>query len=112
MRPSNGDLNRGRWNETQLERERVLADLAISRCSEAGYVDLARSANRLLVATVHEPYVRWLVTINLIEIATIERDKAEFDRLVQSLRTVVLPPILLANFYYYAGQGDGCIRAR
>ena len=55
---------------------------------------------------MHEPYLRWLVTINLIEIATIQRDKAEFHRLAQSLRTVVLPPILLANFYYYAGQGE------
>jgi tetratricopeptide (TPR) repeat protein len=88
-----------------LERERVLVDLAASLFG-GGYVDLARSADRLLVATVHEPYLRWLVTINLIEIATIEHDKAEFDRLVQALRTVVLPPILLANYHYYVGQGE------
>ena len=105
MRPSNGDLSRGRWNETRCERERVLADLAIALFG-AGYFDLARSADRLLVATVHEPYLRWLVTINLIEIATIQRDKAEFHRLAQSLRTVVLPPILLANYHYYVGQGE------
>jgi hypothetical protein len=88
-----------------LERERVLADLAIALFG-GGYFDLARSADRLLVATVHEPYVRWLVTINLIEIAMIQRDKAEFHRLAQSLRTVVLPPILLANYHYYVGQGE------
>lgn len=88
-----------------LERERVLADLA-SALFEGGYVAAARSAARLLLATAHEPYVRWAVTINLIEIATIAHDEAEFGRLVRSLRAVVLPPILLANYHYYAGQGD------
>jgi tetratricopeptide (TPR) repeat protein len=88
-----------------LERERVLGDLA-NALFGGGYVDLARSADRLLLATAHEPYVRWAVTISLVEIATIERDKVEFDRLAQSLRTVVLPPILLADYHYYVGQGE------
>ena len=87
------------------ERERVLGDLANALLG-AGFIDLARSANRLLAASAHEALTRWCVLINLIEIATIDRDMREFDMLSKELRSVVLPPRVLAAYHFYVGQGE------
>lgn len=87
------------------ERERVLCDLADAFLG-AGYRDLARTANRLLVATALEPVTRWFATINLIEIATIDRDEREFDRLSRGLQDVLLPPRARALWHYFVGQGE------
>jgi tetratricopeptide (TPR) repeat protein len=87
------------------ERERVLADLA-SALLGAGFIDLARAANRLLAATAQEAWTRWCVTINLIEIATIDRDESEFDALARALHAVLLPPRILAAYHFYVGQGE------
>ena len=86
-------------------RERVLCDLALALFG-AGYRDMAKAAHRLLASTGQEPLIRWAATINLIEIATIERDEAEFERQRVALRSVTLPPSLAANYQYYIGQGD------
>ena len=87
------------------ERERVLGDLATALLG-AGFIDLARAANRLLSATAQEALTRWCVLVNLIEIATIDRDQHEFDDLSRTLRTVVLPPRVLAAYHFYVGQGE------
>jgi tetratricopeptide (TPR) repeat protein len=87
------------------ERQRILCDLAVALLG-AGYVELARTAHRLLAASGREPAARWFATVNLIEIAVLERDREEFERLARSLRTVALPPVLLANYHYYVVQGE------
>jgi len=88
-----------------LERERVLCDLA-SALFGAGYRGLARVAHQLAAATAQEPQIRWIATINLIEIATLDRDAAEFDQCRQALLGVTLPPDLAASFHYYVALGD------
>jgi tetratricopeptide (TPR) repeat protein len=87
------------------ERERVLADLATALFA-AGYRELARDAHRLVAATAEEPFTRWLAAINLIEIATLERDEVEFNRCRRPLRSAALPPTLEAGYHYYVGLGE------
>lgn len=87
-----------------LERERVLASLA-SLLLQAGYPDISREANALLAETAREPYTQWLATINLIEIATIERRELDFMRHRRALAGVGLPPSLVTEFDYYVGLG-------
>jgi hypothetical protein len=94
------------WQATEdaVERERVLVTLA-ALLLNAGYQDVSREANSLLAVTAVEPYVRWLATVNLIEIATLERREIDFARLKKSLASVELPPFLLGEFHYYVGLG-------
>jgi hypothetical protein len=87
------------------QRERVLCDLA-SALFGAGYRELARAAHQLLATTAGEPLIRWAATVNLIEIATLDRDEREFDRCRKSLNGVALPPELAAGFHYYTGLGE------
>ncbi len=86
-------------------RERVLGDLAAIALA-AGYRETARDANRVLLATAREPYVRWLATINLMEIATLDRREVDFTRLRRALAGVALGPIVEAEYLYYGALGD------
>jgi tetratricopeptide (TPR) repeat protein len=86
-------------------RERVLGDLAAIALS-AGYRDTARDANSVLQATAREPYVRWLATINLMEIAALDRREVDFTRLRRSLAGVALGPVVEAEYLYYGALGD------
>ena len=90
-------------NET-IERERMLVSLA-SLLLEGGYADVSRDANALLAETAQEPFTRWAATINLIEIATLERRELDFMRHRRELAGNDLPPFLAAQFDYYVGQG-------
>jgi nuclear transport factor 2 (NTF2) superfamily protein len=94
------------WQATEdaVERERVLITLA-SLLLNAGYPDVSRDANVLLAATAVEPVVRWGATINLIEIATIERREIDFARYRKTLGQVDLPPFLAGEFHFYVGRG-------
>jgi tetratricopeptide (TPR) repeat protein len=94
------------WQATEdaVERERVLITLA-SLLLNAGYPDVSREANALLATTAVEPVVRWGATINLIEIATIERREIDFARYRKTLGTVELPPFLAGEFHFYVGRG-------
>ena len=87
-----------------IERERVLVTLS-SLLLLAGHPDVARDANELLAETGHEPVTRWAATINLIEIATIERRELDFMRHRRALVGAGLPPSLAAECEYYIGQG-------
>jgi hypothetical protein len=94
------------WQATadSVERERVLITLANLLVS-AGFPDVARDANVLLATTGVEPVVRWAATVNLIEIATLERREIEFARYRKALANAELPPIMAGDFHYYVGCG-------
>jgi len=87
-----------------MERERILVTLA-TLLLQGGYADISREANGLLAETAKEPLIRWAATINLIEIATLERRELDFMRHRRALAGVGLPPFLTAEFDYYVGQG-------
>jgi tetratricopeptide (TPR) repeat protein len=94
-----------------VARERVLGDLAAIALA-AGYRDTARDANSVLLATAREPWVRWLATINLMEIATLDRREVDFTRLRRSLAGVALGPTLEAEYLYYGALGDLAFQRR
>jgi tetratricopeptide (TPR) repeat protein len=92
-------------------RERVLADLA-TIALDAGYRDTARDANTVLLATGQEPFVRWAATINLMEIAALDRREVDFTRLRRTLGNVALPPVLEVEYLYYGALGDLAFQRR
>jgi tetratricopeptide (TPR) repeat protein len=94
------------WNSMTdtIERERMLLTLALFLL-DGGYPEISREANALLAETAQEPITRWAATINLIEIAALERRELDFMRHRRSLASVGLPPLLAAEFDYYVGQG-------
>jgi tetratricopeptide (TPR) repeat protein len=94
-----------------VARERVLADLAAIAFA-AGYRETARDANLVLLATAREPWVRWIATINLMEISTLDRREVEFTRLRRALAGVALGPTLEAEFLYYGALGDLAFQRR
>jgi tetratricopeptide (TPR) repeat protein len=88
----------------QFARDRVLADLATT-FFEIGLHSAARDANLILAATAQEQYTRWVATINLLEIAAMDRMEPIFEQYRRELATSDLPARLAAYYYYYVGQG-------
>jgi hypothetical protein len=86
------------------ERERVLVTLA-TLLLDAGYADLAREANALLAETALEPFVRWSATVNLVELAAVERREIDFARHRRRLAGVELPPRLAGEYHLYVARG-------
>src|SRR5581483_4202544 len=72
----------------------------------AGYRGVARDAHAMLAAIAHEPLIRWAAILNLIEIATLDGDEAEYVRCRHELRGVSLPPQFAANFHDYVGIAE------
>jgi tetratricopeptide (TPR) repeat protein len=87
-----------------VARDRVLADLA-GTFFEIGLRSAARDANLVLAATAQEQYTRWTATINLMEIASHERQETAFELYRRELATAALPPVLAAWYHFYVGQG-------
>jgi hypothetical protein len=94
-----------------VARERVLGDLAAIALA-AGYRETARDANLVLLATAGELFMRWVATINLMEIATLDRREVDFARLRRSLAGVALGPALQAEYVYYGALGDLAFQRR
>lgn len=84
-------------------RDRVLGDIAAA-FQELGVRSAARDAYVLLAATAQEQYVRWTSTINLLEIATLDRCEPVFEQYRRELASAGLPPMLQAYFHLYVGR--------
>lgn len=85
-------------------RDRVLADLAAS-FFEIGLRAAARDANLVLAATAQEQFTRWQATINLMELAAADHFEPLFEQYRRQLVGTHLPPVLLAWYFFYVGQG-------
>jgi hypothetical protein len=94
-----------------VARERVLGDLAAIALA-AGYRETARDANLVLAATARQPLTGWVATINLMEIATLDRREFDFARLRRSLAGVALGSALQAEYLYYGALGDLAFQRR
>jgi tetratricopeptide (TPR) repeat protein len=88
----------------QVSRDRVLTDIA-AMFSEIGLYSAARDANLVLAATAQEQYTRWVATINLIEIAAIDKMEPAFEQYRRELADAALPPSLRAYYHYYVALG-------
>jgi tetratricopeptide (TPR) repeat protein len=94
-----------------VARERVLGDLATIALA-AGYRETARDANVVLAATARQPLTLWVATINLMEIAALDRREVDFTRLRRSLAGVALGSALQAEYLYYGALGDLAFQRR
>jgi hypothetical protein len=85
-------------------RDRVLADIANSFL-ELGVRSAARDAYLIIAATAQEQYMRWLATVNLMEIASLDRSEPVFEQYRRELADAALPAPMAAEYHYYVGQG-------
>ena len=85
-------------------RDRALADIAAA-FAEMGVRSAARDAHLVLAATAQEQYSRWVATINLLEIAALDRQEPVFEQYRREMADRSLPPFLEAAYHYYVGEG-------
>jgi len=88
----------------QVARDRAMVDLAAAFL-RMGLRSAARDANLILAATAQEHYTRWVATINLMEIASLDGSETVFEQYRRELASADLPAGLAAYYYYYVGQG-------
>jgi tetratricopeptide (TPR) repeat protein len=93
-----------RLSKSLTGRDRVLGDIA-NAFQALGVRSTARDAFLILAATAQEQYVRWAVTVNLLEIATLDHSEPLFWQHQASLEDQALPGSLEAHYRYYLGQG-------
>ncbi|MFN2397322.1 MAG: hypothetical protein ABR543_01565 [Gemmatimonadaceae bacterium] len=85
-------------------RERIIADIA-NTLGSMGHREAAEEAFQMLAETAQEQYVRWYVTINLLELAGISGKEPQFETYRRKLAHADLPPALAAHYYLYIGEG-------
>ena len=86
------------------ERDRVMEDLAVG-FSELGMRDAARDTHLVLAGTAQTKWVRWLASINLMELAAQEGMEEAFDSYASQLRDAPLGPYLKSYFLLFLGEG-------
>jgi tetratricopeptide (TPR) repeat protein len=89
---------------TQAARDRVLVDLG-AMFFEIGLYSAARDANLVLAATAQEHYTRWVATINLLEMAAVDRIEPAFEQYRRELERADLPASLSAQYHYHLALG-------
>lgn len=87
-----------------LERDRVLADIAATFV-QLGALGAARDAYTVLALTAQQQWVRWMSTLNLMDIAGREGAQPTFERLRRELAEADLPPYIETSYHLFAGQG-------
>jgi tetratricopeptide (TPR) repeat protein len=96
------------WRNTghAQERLRIVADLG-SVLSELGYLEEARSADLLVRERSQDPTLRGAAGINLIELARLACDEAEFTRYRVDVGkdVALLPKKIQVDFHYESGMG-------
>jgi tetratricopeptide (TPR) repeat protein len=88
----------------QASRDRVLVDLG-AMFFEIGLYSAARDANLVLAATAQEQYTRWVATINLLEMAAVDRIEPVFEQYRRELDVADLPATLSAQYHYHLALG-------
>ena len=86
------------------ERDRLLADIALV-LGELGHVEVSREVQMLIERTAQEQSVRWLATINLVELAVKSGRELQFERHRRQLADVALPPHLEVLYQLHVGEG-------
>ncbi len=88
----------------QAARDRVLVDIG-AMFFEIGLYSAARDANLVLAATAQEHYTRWVATINLLEMAAVDRIEPAFEQYRRELERADLPATLCAQYHYHLALG-------
>ena len=85
-------------------RDQITADLAAA-FQELGMRDAARDAHLIVSTTSRYQWIRWSATINLMELATEERNESAFEEYGRDLKSAALDPRLRSHFLLYYGLG-------
>lgn len=85
-------------------RDRVLADIAVS-FMELGVTSVARDAFLVLAATGQEQYVRWVASLNLLDLAIADGSEPAFEAYRRELAQAPLPVALEVNLHVLSGKG-------
>ncbi|HZS57859.1 MAG TPA: hypothetical protein VFA43_01225 [Gemmatimonadaceae bacterium] len=85
-------------------RTRALVDLA-NALTALGAREAARDAYHLCLGSTTDREVRWVVMLNLLELAELDGEETTFERWRRELTDADLPPRLRAHFLLYAGHG-------
>lgn len=93
-----------RDSASEVERDRILADLAASFYM-LGVKSAARDAFLILAATGREQWQRWTATMNLMELAAEDGIEVQFERYRSQLASAKLPPLQKGQFEMEAGRG-------
>jgi tetratricopeptide (TPR) repeat protein len=91
--------------EDELERDRILSDLATA-LGDAGHRQAARDAHLVLSVTARDQSVAWLSMLNLMELAVGDGSEVEFERHRRALAGVALPAVQRAHFHLIVGDGQ------
>jgi len=86
------------------ERDRILGDMAAALMG-CGALAIARDAYTTIAAEGKEALGRWTATLNLIEIASLERDSIAFETLRDQLAGQWLSPMYAAYQQLNLGMG-------
>ncbi|HJU64905.1 MAG TPA: hypothetical protein VJ596_04475 [Gemmatimonadaceae bacterium] len=86
-------------------RDRILADIA-NLLGMLGHHLSSQQAFEVLAVTAQEQYLRWLATVNLVELASLEGSEPMFERYRRELESAHLPPLLSAYLHLYVGEGN------
>ncbi len=85
-------------------RDRLLGDIA-NAFQALGVYSTAREAYLILAATAQEQYVRWVVAVNLLEIAALEGSDPIFWQQSAKLEAERLPGPLEASYRFFLAKG-------
>ena len=89
---------------THTARDRVLSDIAVS-FMELGVTSVARDAFLVLAATSQEQYLRWVASLNLLDIAIADGSEPAFEAYRRELTQSTLPVALQVNLHILTGKG-------
>jgi hypothetical protein len=82
----------------------VLGDIA-ALFMEIGLREGARDANLVLASTAQSQVVRWVATINLMELASLDNMPEAFDGYARGLAKAPLGPWLRSHYLLFLGEG-------
>ena len=89
---------------TELGRERLLLNISAAAL-DLGARSVARDALLVLAVTAQTSNTRWLAVVNLLEVATLDRNEIVFEQYRRELAAEALPPRTAAYFAIYEGHG-------
>jgi hypothetical protein len=87
-----------------LDRDRIVLNIGMT-LANLGLRDEARDAYIVVSSTAQEATMRWLATINLMELAYLDRRELVFEQYRRSLCETDLPPYLQAVLHETLGHG-------
>ena len=89
---------------TDVGRERLLLNISAAAL-DLGARSVARDALLVLAVTAQTSNTRWLAVVNLLEVATLDRNELVFEQYRRELAAEALPPRTAAYFALYEGHG-------